>query len=79
MQCQGTGFKGRAGIFEMVELNNEIRELAFAKAPTTELRKAAIASGMKTLAEDGKLKIFKGTTTPQEVARIAQTEGILID
>ena len=78
-QCQGTGFKGRVGTFEMVELNNEIRELAFAKAPITELRKAAIASGMGTLMEDGKIKIFKGITTPEEVARISQTEGIFID
>jgi len=78
-QCQGTGFKGRLGIFEMVELNNEIRELAFAKAPTGELRKAAQASGMRTLTEDGKIKIFHGITTPEEVARITQTKGVLID
>jgi len=78
-QCQGTGFKGRIGTFEMVELNNEIRELAFAKAPTAELRKAARASGMRTLMEDGKIKIFKGITTPAEVTRIAQTEGVLVD
>ena len=75
-QCQNTGFKGRKGVFEMAELNNEIRELAFAKAPTTELRKAAEASGMKTLMEDGKIKIFRGVTTPEEVAKISQTEGI---
>jgi type IV pilus assembly protein PilB len=75
-QCQDTGFKGRIGIFEMVELNNEIRELAFAKAPTTELRKAAVASGMRTLMEDGKNKIFKGITTPEEVARMSQVEGV---
>ncbi len=74
-QCQQTGYKGRIAIFEMFEMNNEIRELAFAKAPTTELRKAAIASGMRTLMEDGMLKIFKGTTTPAEVVRITQTEG----
>ena len=78
-QCQYTGFKGRIGIFEMVELNNEIRELAFAKAPTNELRKAAQASGMKTLMEDGKVKIFKGITTLGEVTRITQTEGIVVD
>ena len=71
-QCQGTGFKGRMAVFEMVELNNEIRELAFIKAPTTELRKAARASGMKTLMEDGILKIFKGITTPPEVAKLSQ-------
>jgi type IV pilus assembly protein PilB len=75
-QCNGIGYKGRKGIFEMVELNNEVRELAFSKAPTSELRKACIASGMRTLMEDGKLKIFKGVTTPAEVASIAQMEGV---
>jgi len=77
-QCQHTGYKGRIAIFEMFEMNNEIRELAFAKAPTTELRKAAKASGMRTLMEDGKLKVFKGTTTPAEVVRITQTEGAAV-
>jgi len=76
--CQGIGFKGRIAIFEMVELNNEIRELAFSKAPTTEVRKACIAAGMRTLMDDGKLKIFHGITTPKEVATTAQTEGIVV-
>ena len=74
-QCQDSGYKGRIAIFEMFEMNNEIRDLAFNRAPTTELRKAARASGMKPLMEDGKLKIFKGETTPAEVIRITQTEG----
>ncbi len=78
-QCQDTGFKGRIAIFEMVEMNSEIRELAFTKAPSSELKKAAIASGMRTLMDDGKIKIFRGVTTPEEVARIAQTEGVLIE
>jgi type IV pilus assembly protein PilB len=77
-QCQHTGYKGRIAIFEMFEMNNELRELAFAKAPTTELRKAAKASGMRTLMEDGKIKVFKGTTTPAEVVRITQTEGVAV-
>lgn len=77
-QCQGLGYKGRLAIFEMVELNNEIRELAFAKSPITEIRKASIASGMRTLREDGKIKIFNGITTPEEVARITQTEGATV-
>jgi type IV pilus assembly protein PilB len=76
--CHGVGFKGRQAVFEMVELNNEIRELAFTKAPTSELRKACIAGGMKTLMEDGKIKIFNGVTTPAEVASIAQTEGVIL-
>ncbi len=78
-QCQNTGFKGRLGIFEMIELNSEIRELAFKKAPTGELRKAAKASGMRALVDDGKIKIFRGVTTPAEVARIAQTEGLVVE
>jgi type II secretory ATPase GspE/PulE/Tfp pilus assembly ATPase PilB-like protein len=76
-QCQDTGFKGRVGTFEMVELNNELRELAFTKAPTSELRKAAQASGMRTLMEDGKIKIFRGITTPGEVAKMSQMEEIV--
>ncbi len=75
-KCQGTGYKGRIGIFEMLEMNNEIRELAFSRAPAVDLRKAAVASGMRTLMEDGKLKIFNGITTPEEVARIAQSGDV---
>jgi type IV pilus assembly protein PilB len=74
--CHGAGYRGRTAIFEMVELNRELRELAFARAPTNELRKAAAAGGMKTLMDDGKIKIFRGRTTPAEIAKISQTEGI---
>jgi len=78
-KCQNNGFKGRIAIFEMLELNNEIRELAFARAPASELRRAAVASGMRTLLEDGKIKVFKGTTTPDEIARVSQAEGLVVD
>jgi type II secretory ATPase GspE/PulE/Tfp pilus assembly ATPase PilB-like protein len=63
----------------MVELNNELRELAFSKAPTSELRKAAQAGGMRTLMEDGKAKVFKGVTTPEDVTRISQTEEVAVE
>ncbi len=76
-RCGGSGYRGRQGIFEMLQMNNELRELAFNRAPTTELRKAAKASGMRGLVEDGKLKILRGITTPEEVVRIAQAEGIV--
>jgi type IV pilus assembly protein PilB len=75
--CQNTGYKGRLGIFEMVEMNTELRELAFNRAPTTELRKCARAAGIGTLTDDGIAKIFNGTTTPEEVSRITQTEGVM--
>ncbi len=78
-RCQNVGFRGRLGIFEMMQMNNELRELAFARAPASELRKAAKASGMKGLMEDGIMKVFSGVTTPEEVARIAQAESMEID
>ncbi|MCK4340797.1 MAG: Flp pilus assembly complex ATPase component TadA [Phycisphaerae bacterium] len=78
-RCGGTGYRGRQGIFEMLEMNNEIRELAFNRAPTNLLRRAAIASGMRNLLEDGKLKILRGVTTPKELARITQMEGLLAE
>ncbi len=78
-RCQNVGYRGRQGIFEMLEMNNEVRELAFNRAPTNELRRAARAGGMRNLLEDGKIKILRGVTTAQEVARIAQSEGVLAE
>ena len=72
--CNGSGFKGRKAIFEMMTLNTHIRELAFKLAPLEELRKAVIANGMRTLVEDGKIKIMQGVTSPAEIARVTQTE-----
>ncbi len=76
-RCHNTGFRGRLGIFEMLTMNNEIRELAFNRAATQHIRKAARASGMRSLLEDGKIKIMRGTTTPLEIGRIAASEGII--
>jgi type IV pilus assembly protein PilB len=78
-RCNGTGFRGRKGIFEMMSLTNEIRELAFNRASTSQIRKAARAAGMRNLLDDGKLKILRGDTTLEEVAKHAQGEGILVD
>ena len=75
--CTGTGFRGRIGIFEMMHLNNEIRTLAFDRAPTNKIRKAALAGGMKSLLADGRLKVLNGTTTAEEVVKVAQVEGIV--
>ena len=70
--CGNIGYRGRKAIFEMMVLNSEIRELAFARAPIGVIRAAAIRAGMKDLLEDGKIKILRGDTTPVEVARFAQ-------
>jgi len=70
-----TGYKGRKAIFEMMQMNTEIRELAFNKAQSSEIRHAAINAGMKQLVEDGRRKVLAGVTTPDEIARVSQMEG----
>ena len=66
------GYKGRKGIFEMMQMNAEIRDLAFNMAPVSALRKAALAAGMRPLVEDGRLKVLNAVTTPEEIARVSQ-------
>jgi type II secretory ATPase GspE/PulE/Tfp pilus assembly ATPase PilB-like protein len=73
--CTGTGFRGRIGIFEMMGMNNQLRTMAFERAPTNKIRAAAIAGGMKTLLMDGKLKVLDGKTTAEEVIKVAQIEA----
>jgi len=78
-RCRNSGYRGRLGIFEMVVMNTELRDLAFKKAPAGQLRVAARAAGMRTLLEDGKRKILAGITTPDDLLRITQASrlGIL--
>src|SRR5260221_1375559 len=73
--CTGTGFRGRIGIFEMMVMNNEIREMAFNRAPTNKIRKVALATGMKSLLADGRLKVLAGTPAPQENVKEGQGAG----
>jgi type IV pilus assembly protein PilB len=75
--CSGIGFRGRIGIFEMMQMNTELRNLAFERAPTNKLRKAALAGGMKSLLADGRLKVLAGTTTAEEIVKVAQVEGVI--
>ncbi len=77
--CHGTGYRGRLGIYEMMLMSNEIRELAFNRAPTGQLRRAAHNNGMKPLVGDGKIKILKGITAPGEIARVTQTQDVVVE
>ncbi|MCD4823440.1 MAG: Flp pilus assembly complex ATPase component TadA [Phycisphaerae bacterium] len=70
--CNGSGYRGRQGIFEMMEMTSTLRQMAFDHAPLSDMRKAAIGGGMRTLLEDGKIKIRHGITTPEELIRITQ-------
>jgi type IV pilus assembly protein PilB len=72
--CKGSGYRGRRGIFELMVMNKHIRELAFNKATASEIRKAAVANGMATLAMDGARKVMQGITTADEVLRMAKVD-----
>jgi len=76
-KCNNTGYRGRLGIFEMMQMNNQLRELAFNRGATKDLRAAAMATGMRNLVGDGRLKVLNGTTSIDEVARVTQAEGLM--
>jgi type II secretion system protein E len=67
--CQGTGFRGRVGIFELMDVDDELRTLILHRAPAPELRRAADKRGMRGLREDGWRVVAEGRTTVEEVVR----------
>jgi general secretion pathway protein E len=69
--CRGTGYRGRAGCFELLTTNEEIRRLVARRAAASEIDLAAQRGGMRTLAEDGLSKVLSGNTTIKEVLRIS--------
>lgn len=69
--CSGTGFKGRAGIFEILKLNEEIRKLVIENSSADVIRRAALKNGMKSLRDDGIEKALQGLTTIEEVMRVS--------
>jgi type IV pilus assembly protein PilB len=73
--CQRSGYRGRIGIYELLLMKTKIREMAFQGASTQEIRKVAMANGMKTLYQDGMLKALKGITSIEEVFRVAKRTG----
>lgn len=68
LACGGSGFKGRVGIFEMMKMSETLRDRIHENVSTSDLRKLAIAEGMKTLAKDGLEKVKLGLTTESEIA-----------
>jgi type IV pilus assembly protein PilB len=67
--CNGTGFKGRVGLYEVMEITDELRELIIIGASAIELRRKAIELGMITLRQSGLYKIREGITTIEEVVK----------
>jgi type IV pilus assembly protein PilB len=67
--CNNTGYKGRTGLYEVMEVDDDIRELILVGASAVELKKKAIERGMITLRRSGLIKVMQGVTTLEEVAR----------
>jgi len=68
--CQGTGYQGRTGIFEVLETNPDIRNLILERAPERKIQKAAVAQGMSLLHQGGRQKVLEGITTTAEMNRV---------
>jgi len=76
--CQGSGFRGRQGVFEMMPITDEIRALVLQRVSSREIRKVAIEQGMHSLRSDGWRLIREGKTTPEEVLRMTKDEDVAV-
>jgi general secretion pathway protein E len=71
-QCSGSGYTGRVGIFELMDLNDEIRKRIMSNEDASQITAAARRNGMRNLREDGWMKVQDGLTTVQELMRVTQ-------
>jgi type IV pilus assembly protein PilB len=70
--CDGTGYRGRVGVFEVMPITDEIAKLIVEKVSASEIEKVARSQGMVTMLQDGYLKALEGITTIEEVLRVAE-------
>ncbi|HYZ89429.1 MAG TPA: type II secretion system ATPase GspE [Myxococcales bacterium] len=72
--CNGTGYRGRTGIYEIMMVDDAIRELAVKKVDSGSIKRAAVQKGMRTLMEDGGRKVLRGVTSVAEVLSVTQED-----
>jgi general secretion pathway protein E len=73
-ECANTGYRGRAGIFELLQVSDAVRQLILKRSSADAIRDAGVQQGMRTLREDGWMKVRGGLTTVAEVVRVTQEE-----
>jgi type IV pilus assembly protein PilB len=71
-KCANTGYKGRIGIFEVLEVSDKVAHLTLENSPASKIEAVAIEEGMITLIQDGYLRVIEGATTLEEVMRVAK-------
>ncbi len=69
-ECFGTGYRGRIGLFEIMEMTDDVRRLFLKQAPSEQLRDAALANGMQTMRRDALDKVAQGVTSIDEIERV---------
>lgn len=74
--CHNTGYSGRIGIYEVLEISEKIRKVIVQKNDASAIRKIAISEGMTTLLDDGMQKVLDGTTTIEELLRVMKIENL---
>ena len=72
-RCGQTGYRGRIGVFQLLEMTAELEHLAAERAPRDEITRAATANGMRSMWDDGIAKVALGVTTAEELARVCTT------
>ncbi|MFH1941379.1 MAG: ATPase, T2SS/T4P/T4SS family, partial [bacterium] len=73
-RCRNSGYRGRISIMEVLPMTDRIRNLVIKSASADGIKDAAVAEGMRTLMEDGWIKVAKGITTVEEVMRVTNIE-----
>jgi general secretion pathway protein E len=69
-RCGGTGYRGRVGVFEVLQVTEDVRHLINVQTDSVSLDKAAMQAGMTTMVEDGLAKCRAGVTSPAEILRV---------
>jgi general secretion pathway protein E len=72
--CMKTGYRGRSGIYEILLIDDELRQMILSKADANMIKGRAVAKGMRTLRDDGARKVIQGITTTEEVLRVTQED-----
>ncbi len=75
--CNGLGYRGRTGIYELMLVDDQIRQMMLKSVDSNTIKKYAISVGMKTLREHGAIKVARGVTTAAEVLRVVQDDVVL--
>lgn len=76
-ECLNTGYRGRAGIYELLLVDDEVRPLILNNVDAGSIKRKAVEGGMRTLLMDGVDKVLSGKTTPEEVLRVAKDEEVV--